>query len=355
MRSDQVADTQRAQSVDRWPVTVACLLLAAAPLAAQQHQHPQQPQQPQQHQEHRDPAQERMQHNRHLLVNVEQLAARLDSGTVVVLHVGRSDSAYVAGRVPGARFLPLSAVATTVNGQANEFPPLEQMAATFRDLGVGDETPIVLYGDDAGLLAARAWVALDLMGHGDRAALLDGGLVRWRAAARPIQAGPAARPAAAGSLTPRWQPRKLASAEWVRAHVGDSTVLFVDARPADQFGGEEPPCAPGQTPCVQLPPERRGHLPGAVNLFWMDGLVSRQDPALKPMHELHHTLWEPAGADLPRVRTIVTYCRTGVQASHSYFVARYIGYQDVRIYDGSMSEWAALPPAQYPVERAANR
>jgi thiosulfate/3-mercaptopyruvate sulfurtransferase len=54
------------------------------------------------------------------------------------------------------------------------------------------------------------------------------------------------------------------------------------------------------------------------------------------------------------VRTVVTYCRTGMQASHDYFVARYIGYPDVRLYDGSMSEWASLTPAaDYPVERTA--
>ena len=317
------------------------LFAAASPLAAQQHQH--ETGQPQ------EPAQERMQHNSRLLASTEQLAARLDSGTVVVLHVGRSDSAYREGHVPGARFLPLSAVAATVNGQVNEFPAVERMAAAFRELSVGDAGTIVLYGDDAGLLAARAWVALDLMGHGDQAALLDGGLVRWRAERRPLETGPAPPAAAGGRFTPRWQGAKLASAEWVRSHLGDSTVLFVDARPADQYGGAEPPCPPNQPSCLQLPPERRGHIPGAVSIFWMNQLVSREDPALKPMHELHHTLWEPAGADQPRVRTIVTYCRSGVQASHAYFVARYIGYADVRLYDGSMSEWAGLPAAQHPV------
>ena len=295
----------------------------------------------------------KVKHNRDILATTEWLASYADSAGVYVVHVGRSDSAYRAGHIPGARFLPLSAVATTVNGIPNEFPPLEQLTATFRDLGIGDLGRVVVYGDDAGLLAARGWVALDLLGHGSRAALLDGGLVKWRAENRSLET--AARPVRAQPFTARWQADRVVTAAWVRAHLRDSTVLFVDARPADQFGGAEPPCTPGQTPCVELPPERRGHLPGAVNLFWMDGLVSRQDPVLKPMHELHHTLWEPAGADLPRVRTIVTYCRTGVQASHAYFVARYIGYQDVRIYDGSMSEWAALPAAQHSVERAANR
>lgn len=326
----------------RTDIAIALLALAS-PLAAQQHEHPQ------------EPTQERMQHNTHLLVSAEWLAARLDSGSVVVVHVGRDDAAYLAGHVPGARFLPLSAVAGTVNGLANEFPPADSMARAFRALLVGDETRVVLYGDDAGLLAARAWVALDVMGHGDSAALLDGGLARWRAERRPLETVVVTLPATAARFTPRRAAQKLVDAAWVRAHLSDSTVLFVDARPADQYGGAEPPCPPNQPSCVQLPPERRGHIPGAVSIFWMNQLVSREDPALKPMHELHHTLWEPAGADRPYVRTIVTYCRTGMQASQAYFVARYIGYPDVRLYDGSMSEWAGLPAGQYPVQAEAGR
>jgi thiosulfate/3-mercaptopyruvate sulfurtransferase len=82
-------------------------------------------------------------------------------------------------------------------------------------------------------------------------------------------------------------------------------------------------------------------------------LVSREDPRLKPMHQLHHALWEPAGADASHVRTVVTYCRTGNQAALAYFVARYVGYRDVRLYDGSFIEWAGRPADQYPVSRAA--
>ena len=85
----------------------------------------------------------------------------------------------------------------------------------------------------------------------------------------------------------------------------------------------------------------------------MGALVSSDDPVLRPVHDLHEGLWKATGADRPAAQIIVTYCRTGMQASHAYFVARYIGYADVRLYDGSFIEWAALQPAaSYPVERA---
>ena len=282
-----------------------------------------------------------------LLVSTDWLAARLDSPGVVIVQVGRSDAAYRSGHIPGARYLPLSAVATTVRGIPNEFPPREGLAAAFRDLGVGNRARIVLYGDDAGLLAARAFVALDLLGAGDRAALLDGGLTKWTAERRALDTLPRAgspRPFAA-----EWHGERVVSAEWVRSHLGNRSVAFVDARPAEQYGGAASPCPPGQA-CVQIPVERRGHLPGARSRFWMDNLVSKDDPTLLPADSLRAAWATRAG----HARTVVTYCHSGMQASYDYFVARWLGYRDVRLYDGSWAEWSALTPAErYPVERGA--
>src|SRR5512143_301393 len=280
-------------------------------------------------------------HNREIVATTEWLSFYVDSARVHVLHVGRTDSAFRAGHIPGAHFLPLSAVAVTVKGVLNQFPPPGQLAATFRELGVGDDGRIVIYGDDAGILAARAWVALDLLGHGHRAAVLDGGLTKWRAEQRPLET--AVRPVRAQPVTAAWRGDGVVNAAWVRAHLRDSTVQFVDARSADLYNGVEPPES-------RTPAARRGHLPGASNIWWMRQVASADNPVLRSMHYLHEELWVPSGTDRAPVRTVVTYCQTGMQASHAYFVARYIGYRDVRLYDGSMSEWTGLPAAQYPVE-----
>ena len=272
----------------------------------------------------------RIRHHREFLTTTAWLAEHLASPDVVIVHLGRGDAGYLAGHIPGARFLPVTAVATTVGGVPNEFPPEADLVASFRALGVGDSARIVLYGDDPGLLAARAWVALDLLGQSGRAALLDGGLGQWKAERRPVETG--ARPVTAGAPAPftaRWRPGVVVAASWVRTHLGDSSVVLVDARSADTFTGA-------------------GHLAGARNIFWMTTLDSATG-VLKTMHTLHEEIWKPSGADAPAVRTVVTYCQTGMQASFDYFVARYIGYPDVRMYDGSMSEWTQLG---MPVERS---
>ena len=263
------------------------------------------------------------------LVSTAWLARHLQSPGVVVVQVGRGDAAYLAGHIPGARFLPLDAVAATVGAVPNEFPPEADLVRTFRDLGVGGATRIVLYGDDAGLLAARAWVALDLLGRADRAALLDGGLAKWLAEHRAVETGP--HPAAAQPFADHWRPERVVSSSWVKEHLGDRGVLFVDARAPSLYEGAG------------------GHLPGAHNVFWMTALDTAAGGVLRPMRALRADPWKPAGAEA-RGLTVVTYCQTGMQASFDYFVARYLGYPDVRLYDGSMSEWTLLGG---PVERSS--
>lgn len=298
---------------------------------------------------HEDGAEE-MRHNRHFLVSTESLATRLQQSGTILIHVGRTDSSYLAGHIPGARFLPLAAVGATIDGLPMQFPPAAEMQRAFQGLQIGDSARIVIYGDEP-LLAARAWAALDLLGQAERTALLDGGLVKWRAESRAVETGPVMTTMIFIPFTPRPRGDVIVTAEWVRARLRDSTVLLIDARPAAQFNGEEPPCPPANPSCPQIAEARRGHIPGARNLFWMTGLVAANNPVLKPMHELHHMVWQPAGSDDPRIRTIVVYCRSGLQSSHAYFQARYIGYPDVRLYDGSFIEWAALPAEAYPVAR----
>ena len=271
--------------------------------------------------------------NEHLRETSAELATRLNDPRVVILHVGRDRAAYDAGHVPGARFLPLSAIVAEQNGVPNELPPLEQLEQAFEEVGVSDNSRVVLYGDLQGLLAARAFFTLDYLGHQDHA-LLDGGLEKWRADGRPVEtAAPTVR---RGALTPRPRADLVVNAEWVRQHLTDTTVVFVDARPRAEFTGETP--GDGIT--------RPGHIPGAHNIFWRTSLISETDPRLRSPEVLAsaYTLADAAQND-----TVVVYCRTGVQASHAYYVARFLR-RNVRMYDASFIDWSRRGD-EYPVER----
>jgi thiosulfate/3-mercaptopyruvate sulfurtransferase len=271
--------------------------------------------------------------NENLLVTTDQLARRLNDPRTVIIHVGRDRASYDAGHIPGARFLPLSSLLTEVNGVPNELPPVAQLEAAFEGVGVSDNSRVVLYGDLAGLAAARAFFTLDYLGKTD-GALLDGGLEQWRAENRPLETAPPET--RQGSLTVRLRPDVLADADYVRANLGnDSTFVLIDARPEAEFTGQTP--GDGIT--------RPGHIPGANHIFWRTALVSETDLRLRSPQVLAaaYTLANAAQRD-----TVVVYCRTGVQASHAYFVARYLERR-VKLYDGSFIDWSRRGE-EYPVE-----
>lgn len=269
--------------------------------------------------------------NQDLLVSAEWLAAHLNDPELVLLHVAPNQTAYDQGHLPGARLLPVSAILTDQEGNSNELPPVERLDSLFEALGVSDNSRIVVYGPS--LAAARAFFTLDYLGHGGRVALLDGSAEAWKAGGRPLTTE--APRSARGSFTPRPQPERVVDAGWVSAHLRNPRFALIDARPRAQFTGSEP--GDGVA--------RPGHIPGAANLFWEDLLVSRGDPRLKDLQTLH-ALFREAGVSPGD--TVVAYCRTGMQASFAYFVARYLGYQ-TRMYDGSFLDWSRR--TSLPVER----
>jgi len=281
---------------------------------------------------------------REMLVSTAWMARHLDDPGVVVLHAGRARDGYDAGHLPGARFVALKDVAVERDGVANQVPPVADLVALARRLGLDDTRRIVLYDDEGGLMAARVFVVLDYLSLGGRAALLDGQMARWRSEARPLAtAAPAVTPS---TFEPRLRPEIIVALDAVRdlswaVTEGDGGVALLDARPEPQYAGADPTDG--------MP--RPGHIPGAASLYWTRMLVSKEDPVLRPPDELRALM---AGAGATPDDLVVSYCRSGVQASFTYFVARYLGY-DARLYDGSFSEWSGRadtpvigPPAATP-------
>lgn len=266
-----------------------------------------------------------------MLVKTEWLAKQLNNPKVVVLHAAADRKHYDDGHVPGARFVSTREILTTRGGVANELPAVAELQKVFEKLGIGEEARVIVYGDNAGLTAARVFFTLDYLGHGARVALLDGGLEKWKVEKREVSTQ--AVPHASATFTPRVQRTvkvevaAVRDLSWTAANQMAPNVSLIDARPAKQYEGED---AGGLT--------RAGHIPGAASLYWMQHLASPENPVLKSVAELRK-LYEAAG--VKPGQTVVTYCRTGMQASHSYFTAKYLGYE-VTMYDGSFSEWVGV-------------
>jgi thiosulfate/3-mercaptopyruvate sulfurtransferase len=257
-----------------------------------------------------------------MLVSTDWLSNHLKDSNLVLLHVSADRKAYDAGHLPGARFVALSDLVVTRNGVPNELPEVPALKKLLESLGVSDNTRVILYGDASVLPATRAYFTLDYLGHGDRTALLNGGLEKWRSEGRTLtQDVPAS---AQGNLTPHLKPEIVMQFDAVQnataQHGQPGVPALIDVRPPADYSGE-----------------KGAHIPTAVNLNWMDTQVSKDDSTLKSEVDLRR-MYEAIG--IKGDRPVATYCNSGMQASQSYFTLKYLGY-DVKMYDGSMSEWRA--------------
>jgi thiosulfate/3-mercaptopyruvate sulfurtransferase len=260
--------------------------------------------------------------NASMLVSRDWLAQHLHDPNLVVLCVA-ADRGFYERHIPGARWIPLDRLVTQ-GATLNAIPPIEQLKTLFEEVGIDRHSRIVLYGERQGMLAARAYVTLDYLGLADNAALLDGGIEKWRAEKRDENAETPKVSATRLELTPN--PKILVALDEMKSHAsqGDSTLL--DARPTAEFTGEKR--------SEDVP--QSGHIRGAAGLYWVDLLTSREIPTLKPMPELL-AAYTAAGAR-PK-REVISYCRTGMQASVDYFVAKYLGFPS-RIYVPSFYEYS---------------
>lgn len=269
-----------------------------------------------------------------MIVSTDWLAEHLKDPNVIVLEVGdRPDSltgdfySWRAGHIPGAHFLPRSDILVSRSGVPDELPAVERLEQAFGRAGVGNEARIVIYSKDP-LLATRTWFTLDYLGHGDRASILDGGIVKWRVEGRKVDEGKYA--SANAEFTAHADPGKLMTQADVRTAIQTGSyrgksVVVLDARPPLQYMGVKKGRAVSTA----------GHIPDSHCFPWTAHLTTDIPRVLKNDRALEE-MYASVGAT-EGVRVIV-YCRTGVEASMNYFVLRHLGY-DVVLYDGSYVEW----------------
>lgn len=277
------------------------------------------------------PASATAQANDSLLVSTSWLAQRLNDPSIVIVHVGNA-SAYEEGHIPGARYLGFEAFTERHEPLYTELPEPTKLQQVLRAIGVSDDSRIVLYQPRGHpTIAARLFVTLDYLGHGDRASLLDGGLEKWRAEDRPLSRE--TPPVSTGSLSVQPRQDVVVGYEWMSEHFRDPSLSVLDARTSKFYTGSAG---------VTMHAHRPGHIPGAHNVPF----VALTDEAghferLGVLREMF------VGAGAVPGKRVVTYCHLGQQASLLYFVARYLGY-DASMYDGSFEDWSRRVDA--PVE-----
>jgi thiosulfate/3-mercaptopyruvate sulfurtransferase len=254
--------------------------------------------------------------NPELVVSTKWLADHLADPNLVVVQIGHDEEDYKAGHIPGARYLAMDKFATGQAPPGTELLPPDQLKKNLEAIGIGDDSRVVYYAPDWDPMATRLFFTLDYLGHGDQAALLDGGLDQWTREKRPTSTEDSVgKP---GNLTVHLHPEIVAKIDYMKKLVADpdSGVTIVDARPSKRY--------------------RNGHLRGAESLYWENALISEKDTRLKSPEQLRLLFTE---AGVTGKKKAITYCEVGLQASYVYFLARYLGI-DSAMYDGSYREWS---------------
>ncbi len=272
-----------------------------------------------------------------VLVSTGWVAEHLDDPGVVVAEVDENPDLYDEGHIPGA---------VKLHWQDDLQDPVERDLVdreTFEGLmgsrGIGNETTLVLYGDKNNWFAAYAYWYVKTYGHRD-VRILNGGRQKWIDESRELTVDvPSAAPARYAASERDESIR--AYRDQVREWIGAADRALVDVRSPGEYAGDLL-APPGYE---QEGAMRGGHIPTAQSIPWATAV--RDDGTFKSPQELAEIY---AGKGITRDRQVTAYCRIGERSAHTWFVLHeLLGYDHVRNYDGSWTEWGNL--VDVPIEK----
>jgi thiosulfate/3-mercaptopyruvate sulfurtransferase len=264
------------------------------------------------------------------LVTTQWAADHLNDPNIRFVEVDVDTTQYATGHIPGAVAFNWQ---TQLQDQvARDIISQEDLEKLLSENGISNDTHIVLYGDNNNWFAAYALWLLKYYGH-ENVSLIDGGRKKWLAENRETTTDTPTYPVTNYKVS-HINYEYRADRDTIKNRLNDSNFVLVDVRsPAEYVGDIIAP--PGMSETAQ----RAGHIPGAKNIPW--GQAVAEDGTFKSADELK-ALYGGKGVTADKDE-VVAYCRIGERSSHTWFVLKYLlGYNNVRNYDGSWTEWGNL-------------
>ena len=275
-----------------------------------------------------------------VLVTAEWAEENLGTAGVVFVEVDEDTTAYGGGHLPGA--VKVDWKTELQDPVRRDFVDRAGFEKLLSGKGIGNDDRVVLYGGNNNWFAAYAYWYFKLYGH-QNVQLLDGGRKKWELDGRPLSADAVVREET--SYTAKEQDTAIrAFRDEVVAAI--SAKNLVDVRSPDEFAGKL--LAPAHLPQEQA--QRAGHIPTAINVPWSK--AANEDGTFKSADELRE-LYAEAGID--ESKDTIAYCRIGERSSHTWFALHeLLGYDDVKNYDGSWTEYGSLVGVPVEIGPGAN-
>ncbi|MCU7844588.1 MAG: sulfurtransferase [Candidatus Thiodiazotropha sp. (ex Monitilora ramsayi)] len=255
-----------------------------------------------------------------LLIEPEALKPLLDRADLLVLDLCK-DTTYQQLHLPGALHMPYAEIVASRHPTHGLLPLPDKLAQLFSAYGIGDTTHVVAYDDEGGGNACRLLWTLDAMGHSTYS-LLNGGLHAWANEHHPVTRDKSSPQPT--DFTPRPNPAPVAETADILQSLHREDLALWDARSVNEYQG--------LSRFSQYP----GHIPGAVNLDWLELMDREHNLRLKPEETLREMLGD---LGITPDKDVITYCQTHHRSSLSWFVLKYLGYERARGYPGSWSDW----------------
>ena len=255
------------------------------------------------------------------LLEPSELESYLNHPDLLIIDIGDLDS-FEKERIPTAVHVDYLDIVSGEVPASGTLPSTEQLVAVFSSIGLRRDQHVVAYDSEWNGRAARLLWTLDVLAH-PNLSLLNGGYTSWKHEKYPVETT-TPREVTPSNYQAYINGKSHADKHYILSKLENPRVGILDARSPLEFEG------------FDVRALRGGHIPGAKNINWLDTIDTTRNNRFKSSEQLRDMLRQQG---LTPDKEIITYCQTHHRSSHSYAMLKALGYERIRGYAGSWSEW----------------
>ena len=265
-----------------------------------------------------------------LLIEPDELESHLDDTNMVIVDLCKAKQ-YAQAHIPGAFFINYADIVHIEKPVMGLLPSAENFSKLVSSLGITADTQVVAYDDEGGGCAARFIWTLHVFGH-NKTSLLNGGLYSWANEGHTLSNETPAPPLASNYILENTG-KYTTDREYISEHLNDENIVLLDTRSLAEHIGEKKFA------------NKAGHIPGSTHYEWTDAMDRNNNMRLLPVEDIQNKLDE---MEITKDKEVICYCRSHHRSAFSYLMLRILGYENVKGYPGSWSDWGNHPDS--PVE-----